>query len=73
MNLLPRLQGQGVGSMLLRTWLDLARRAGIVGLHLGANDRNADGIRFWLSRGFARLAPPVIPAETRTVWMGRIL
>lgn len=73
MNLLPRLQGRGAGSALLETWLDLARRSGILGVHLGANAQNADGIRFWASRGFERLGPPIVPAETSAVWMGQTL
>lgn len=73
MNLLPRLQGRGAGSALLKTWLDLARRSAIKGVHLGANARNENGIRFWMSRGFEPLAPPIIPAGSPTAWFGQRL
>jgi len=52
MNLLPRLRGQGIGTALLRQWLDEARRAGVPGVHLGASTRNTGGVAFWTRSGF---------------------
>lgn len=64
MNLLERLRGQGVGTLLLEMWVAKARAAGVKGIHLGANSGNTGGIAFW-SRSFT-------PLETigRTVWFG---
>lgn len=73
MNLLPRLQGQGVGSALLDEWVSLARRAGVSGIHLGVNAGNQGGLRFWSSRGFTRLVPPLVSLSETTVWFGRTL
>ncbi|KKC34651.1 GNAT family N-acetyltransferase [Devosia psychrophila] len=65
MNLLPRLRGQRVGSELLRLWVEQAEAAGVSGIHLGANDKNAGGVAFWTKSGFE-------PLQTigRTVWFG---
>jgi GNAT superfamily N-acetyltransferase len=73
MNLLPRLQGQGIGSNLLDTWFSAARRAGVKGVHLGANAENHDALRFWGSRGFFRLGPPLVAPSERSVWFGQVL
>ncbi|MDL2407222.1 GNAT family N-acetyltransferase [Rhizobium calliandrae] len=73
MNLLPRTQGQGIGSALLDRWLRTARAHGVKGVHLGASVGNHNGIRFWASRGFSRLElPPGLALET-TVWFGQSL
>ncbi|MFS8112820.1 GNAT family N-acetyltransferase [Rhizobium jaguaris] len=73
MNLLPRTQGQGIGSALLEKWLSNARAHGLKGVHLGANVGNHNGIRFWASRGFSRLElPPGLASET-TIWFGQSL
>ncbi len=65
MNLLPRLRGQGVGTALVRKWVDGARAAEVSGIHLGASASNNGGIAFWTKAGF-------IPLMTlgRTVWFG---
>jgi GNAT superfamily N-acetyltransferase len=70
LNLLPRLQGQGVGSRLLAAWLAAAEGRGVGPAHVGVNHTNARGLRFWATQGFERLD---IPREVggRTVWMGR--
>ncbi|KQV82734.1 GNAT family N-acetyltransferase [Rhizobium sp. Root1220] len=73
MNLLPRLQGQGMGTKLLDLWLSKARKAGVKGVHLGANAGNHNALRFWGSRGFTRLEPPLVAASDRTVWFGQVL
>ncbi|MBB3539366.1 MULTISPECIES: GNAT family N-acetyltransferase [unclassified Rhizobium] len=73
MNLLPRLQGQGMGTKLLDRWLSNAREAGVEAVHLGANANNYGALRFWGSRGFSRLGPPLVDASDRTVWFGQRL
>ncbi len=73
MNLLPRLQGQGVGGMLLKQWVSQARKADVRGIHLGVNAGNQGGQHFWSSRGFVRLLPPLVSASETTVWFGRTL
>jgi ribosomal protein S18 acetylase RimI-like enzyme len=66
MNLLPRLQGRGIGRALLDHWLHTARRLGADGVHLGANAENHRAISFWQRCGFARLE---VPGEA-SVWFG---
>ena len=65
MNLLPRLRGRRVGSRLLDLWIDQARAAGVMGIHLGASTSNEGGIAFWTRRGFK----PLIEAPG-VVWFG---
>jgi len=69
MNLLPRLQGRGLGTRLLETWLDNARTNSVTRIHVGVNRGNAHAVRFWRSRGFREIGLPGMP-EGRTVWMG---
>lgn len=68
MNLLPRLQGRGVGPRLLERWLSVARSAGVSGVHVGSNGENSGAIRFWERMGFTRLD---VAVGGRTVWLGR--
>lgn len=70
LNLLPRLQGRGVGSRLLAEWLAQAAHEGIGPIHIGANRQNGRGIAFWARNGFQ----PLQDAEgvsTGSMWMGR--
>jgi len=71
LNLLPRLQGRGVGSRLLEAWLALAIERGAAAVHVGVNRANVRAAGFWERHGFRPLAIDV-PAN-RTVWMGRAL
>ena len=65
LNLLPRLQRQGVGPALLEHWLSAVPATGI---HVGVNVQNVGAVRFWQQHGFVRL-----DASTgRTIWMGRV-
>jgi GNAT superfamily N-acetyltransferase len=64
LNLLPRAQGHGIGSVLLQAWLDLARSPAV---HVGVNAGNIGAAAFWRARGFRLLEQP----EGRTIWMGR--
>ena len=69
MNILPRLQGQGMGSQLLQTWLANAKEQGATSVHLGASKSNLGGVAFWRKQGFEEIALPNL--ETRTIWMRR--
>jgi GNAT superfamily N-acetyltransferase len=69
-NLLPRVQGHGVGSKLVEAWLDLAARRGAGAAHVGVNGANLRAIRFWGRHGFAEVKPEGGQAS-RTIWMGR--
>jgi ribosomal protein S18 acetylase RimI-like enzyme len=66
MNLLPRLQGRGVGWDLLNLWLSKARELGADGVHLGASAENFRAIAFWQRCGFRRL---IVRGET-SIWFG---
>jgi len=67
MNLLPRTQHRGVGSALLRLWLE---RAGARDVHVGVNRANGGAARFWAAHGFEEL-PLSGELARRTLWMGR--
>lgn len=68
LNLLPRLQRRGAGSLLLRTWLAAAWTRGARSFHVGVNHMNTGAMQFWAKRAFAVLD---LPGESRTCWMGR--
>ncbi len=72
MNLLPRLQGQGIGPRLLAAWIDKARAAGVTAAHIGTNRANERASGFWKSQGFQELGLPEEP-PTRTLWLGQRL
>jgi GNAT superfamily N-acetyltransferase len=73
MNLLPRMQGRGVGRSLLELWLGTARAMGATSVHVVPNSQNQRAIRFWETCGFDRLAAhPATPADSR-IWLGRHL
>ncbi|CDM57365.1 MULTISPECIES: GNAT family N-acetyltransferase [Rhizobium] len=73
MNLLPRLQGQGMGTKLFDRWLTNARQAAVEAVHLGANANNHGALRFWGSRGFSRIEPPLVDPSDPTAWFGQRL
>lgn len=66
-NLLPRLQGQGMGQALIDAWLSVARGAGARRVHLGCNADNHRALRFYDAYGFNRLDTP--EGRPHTVWM----
>ncbi|HVT54216.1 MAG TPA: GNAT family N-acetyltransferase [Dongiaceae bacterium] len=55
-DVLPRLQGQGVGGRLMQTLLDALRAAGSRGVHLVVSAGNPRAIGFYRHVGFAELA-----------------
>jgi len=65
MNLLPRLQGQGLGRHLLDCWLAMLRERGVAGVHLATGPRNPRAMRFYTRHGFHELA-----REGDVVWFG---
>lgn len=68
-NLLPRLQGQGVGQGLMDAWMGLAAAKGAQAVHLGCSAANQRALRFYDAYGFRRL-----PQERPdTIWMVREL
>ncbi|MEO9900543.1 GNAT family N-acetyltransferase [Nisaea sp.] len=71
MNLLPRLQRQGIGTRLLERWFSVAREAGAERVHVGVNPGNTGGLAFWLRAGFERINLPEGGDSARAVWLGR--
>lgn len=58
-DLLPHLQGQGLGRLLIGTMLDRLRAASVPGVQLGVDPRNTGAQAFYSRLGFAPLpAPP---------------
>lgn len=68
-NLLPRLQGRGVGRRLIGRWLELARAAGSRGAHLGVSAANRRALGFYRACGFQEL-PVSVAAAPAAVWFG---
>lgn len=66
-NLLPRLQGRGVGRELVGRWLRLAADRGSAGVHLGVNAGNGRAMGFYGSCGFHRI-PVSVPGAPLAVW-----
>ncbi len=73
LNLLPRAQGRGAGTMLLESWIETARRAGVKAVHAGVGAANSSGLKFWTARGFARVFVDWSAGSRGTVWCGRFL
>jgi len=72
MNLLPRMQGRGIGRKLLAFWLEAARRKSVTGVHCGVNAANSKAIAFWQAVGFVPFALPAEPMDS-TRWFVRRL
>ena len=73
LNLLPRLQGQGVGRSLLNAWLHMARTLGAEGVHVGVNEHNEHALRFWSRHGFSGKSIDDTSLASGTVWLGKAL
>ena len=67
-NLLPRLQGLGVGKALMDRLLTTLRAMGSPGVHLGTGVANVRARRFYEIYGFTTVEAPA-GARSRTVWM----
>jgi ribosomal protein S18 acetylase RimI-like enzyme len=70
-NLLPRLQGQGLGKLLMDTWLNTITRQGSTGCHLGVAAANARGLRFYQAYGWTQLDLGL--PDLGSVWYGMTL
>jgi ribosomal protein S18 acetylase RimI-like enzyme len=55
-NLLPSVQGQGLGRELIRTMLTALRERGIPAVHLGVSATNVSASAFYRRLGFTELA-----------------
>ncbi|GAA1743799.1 GNAT family N-acetyltransferase [Chryseoglobus frigidaquae] len=55
-NLLPRLQGTGLGRLLIERLVAQLRQRGVGGVHLGVSPTNTRAIGFYELLGFARVA-----------------
>ncbi len=67
-NLLPRLQGQGMGKALMDRFLETVRSGGSPGVHLGTGEANVRARRFYDIYGFHTVPRPE-GARSQTVWM----
>ena len=56
-DLLPVVQGQGMGRKTMTALLDLLRQAGAKGVHLGVDPANTGAIAFYERLGYERFAP----------------
>jgi ribosomal protein S18 acetylase RimI-like enzyme len=55
-DLLPRLQGQGLGRRMMDAWLELAKSMGATGAHLGVGTANQRAVRFYRAYGLQEQA-----------------
>ena len=69
-NLLPHLQGQGLGKRLIDTLLAALKTAGAPAVHLGVSEANTRAQRFYDIYGFTRFPEQPTPG---TIWMVRDL
>lgn len=67
-DLLPRLQGQGLGRRLMDTLLARFREAGVKGVHWGVDGRNQAALAF-----YARMGAQVLDRPDWGVWFGLAL
>ena len=67
-NLLPRLQGKGVGRVLIRTWLERMAAIGADKAHLGVGPANERAIRFYRAFGFHEVERLIAPYNV--IWFG---
>lgn len=57
-DLLPKLQGKGLGKALMETWLERIAEKGVEGIHLGVDGRNTHAFGFYERMGFEILERP---------------
>jgi ribosomal protein S18 acetylase RimI-like enzyme len=65
-DLLPRLQGRGIGRRLIDLWLATVRGLGSPGAHLGVGSGNSRAAGFYRAGGWRELEPP----SSRALWFG---
>lgn len=57
-DLLPKLQGKGLGKALMKIWLDCIAQRGAEGVHLGVDGKNTQAFGFYERIGFRILERP---------------
>ncbi|MHB8467478.1 MAG: GNAT family N-acetyltransferase, partial [Acidimicrobiales bacterium] len=70
-DLLQEARGTGVGSRLVRLWLDRLRRMGVAGCHLETFAENTTALAFFEAMGFSREGDPVLVPGFRSPAGGR--
>lgn len=65
-DLLPRAQGQGNGTRMMRTLLDILKEKGSSAVHLGLSSRNARALAFYKKMGFHLIES----SSDNTLYMG---
>jgi GNAT superfamily N-acetyltransferase len=68
-DVLPRLQGRGVGRQLMEYWLAKAKSLGSMGAHLGVGSVNTRAVGFYHACGWRELDLERKPTS-RTIWFG---
>lgn len=63
-DLLPRLQGRGIGRLAFTAMLDRLAAAGAPGVHLQVSPQNSRALDFYARLGFFRLEAPGLPDHT---------
>jgi ribosomal protein S18 acetylase RimI-like enzyme len=71
-NLLPPLQGQGLGRTLIDQWLELMRAQGSRGAHLGVGRANERAVRFYRAYGLREIELAE-PAPRGSLWFATSL
>jgi ribosomal protein S18 acetylase RimI-like enzyme len=71
-NLLPRLQGRGVGRRLIEQWLRMAVAGRSSGVHLAVNAANGRAVGFYRALGFGEV-PVSVTGAPHAVWLARHL
>ncbi|MES1990232.1 MAG: GNAT family N-acetyltransferase [Pseudomonadota bacterium] len=69
-NLLPRLQGKGVGVQLIDRWLQQMDMAGSRGVHLGVAPTNERALYFYRNYGFKEQP---MGKNAQTIWFTMVL
>jgi ribosomal protein S18 acetylase RimI-like enzyme len=59
-------RGRGVGSALVRRWLETLRAAGVPGCHLETVAENTSAVAFFEAMGFEKRRPPVLVPGLRS-------
>ncbi|MFI4976419.1 MAG: GNAT family N-acetyltransferase [Caulobacterales bacterium] len=67
-NLLPRLQGQGMGKRLVDAWLARMREQDSPGVHLGVSLKNQRAVRFYRRYGFEEFVFPSTRSEAAALY-----
>ena len=70
MNLMPTLQGQGIGARMFKAWKARASQLGATAVHIGASPKNTGAVEFWKRCGFTEIGEAAPASGSGTVWMG---